>query len=196
MNAPDFKITLASLFFAGVTIGVSLQGCAGRAKPINQERTPTNRASITLEATRMPTIVSTPQPTSKTVPAAVGLTLATNVRSTPTLDCVNGLQFVADLTVPDGALIARGAQVDKRWQVKNSGTCNWDQRYALVLIAGTELGMPEKQALNPARSGSEAVIRMVLTSPMSPGIYTSAWQAFGPDGEPFGDVIYVQFQVN
>lgn len=196
MNAPSLNIKLASFFFAGLTMVVSLYGCAGRIKPISLEKTPTSRASLTREATWKPTTESTPGSIPKTAPAAVDLPTAVSVRPTSTLDCVNGLQFVTDLTVPDGTLIARGAQVDKRWQVKNSGTCNWDQRFSLVLIAGTELGMPRKQALNPARSGSDAVIRMILTSPMSPGTYTSAWQAFGPDGEPFGDVIYVQFQVN
>jgi hypothetical protein len=119
-----------------------------------------------------------------------------SLNPSPTPDCTDGLEFVADLTVPDGALIARGAQVDKRWQVKNSGSCNWDSRYRMVLIAGSELGLPKEQALYPARAGTEAVIRMLFDAPFSPGVYTSAWQAFDPTGEPFGQVIYVEFQVN
>lgn len=129
-------------------------------------------------------------------PATVTHPPSVSLKPSPTPDCTDGLLFITDLTVPDGTLIARGAQFDKRWQVKNTGSCNWDQRYALVLIAGTELGLDRKQALYPARSGTETVIRMMLTSPVSPGVYTSAWQAFSPDGDPFGDVIYVQFQVN
>jgi len=117
-------------------------------------------------------------------------------KPSPTPDCSDGLEFISDLTVPDGTLIGRGAQVDKRWQVKNIGTCNWDERYKLVLVQGPELGLPLEQALIPARAGKEALIRMLLIAPFSPGIYTSAWQAVNPLGEPFGDVIYIKFQVN
>jgi len=117
-------------------------------------------------------------------------------KPSPTPDCSDGLEFISDLTVPDGTMIGRGAEVDKRWQVKNIGTCNWDERYKLVLVQGLELGLPVEQALFPARAGKEALIRMLLTAPVSPGIYTSAWQALNPQGEPFGDVIYIKFQVN
>lgn len=110
--------------------------------------------------------------------------------------CQNALQFVADLTIPDGSLLARGAQVDKRWQVQNTGTCSWDSRYMLVQVLGPELGLPAEQTLYPAPRGAAAVIRMLLTTPLEPGVYTAAWQARSPSGELFGDVIYIEFQVN
>lgn len=117
-------------------------------------------------------------------------------RPSATPSCSNGLLFVADLTVPDGTIIARGAEVDKRWEVKNSGTCNWDQDYRLKLISGIEMGLPIEQALYPARGGSNLVIRMLLKTPGEPGVYRSAWQAIDPQGEVFGDIIYVDIQVN
>ena len=72
--------------------------------------------------------------------------------------------------------------LDKRWEVENSGTCNWDERYRLQLIAGPEMGAPPEQALYPARSGTQAVIRIVFTAPAEPGTYRSAWQAYNPAG--------------
>jgi hypothetical protein len=128
--------------------------------------------------------------------AAPRPTEVAQVRASPTLDCLDSLGFVADLTVPDGTQIARGVEVDKRWQVKNTGTCNWDSRYRLILVAGSELGLPREQALVPARAGAESVIRLLLISPVVPGLYTSAWQARNPVGELFGDVIYIEIQVN
>ena len=154
------------------------------------------------------TVVSTPRldstrsdlPTqtsaAPTIPPLSNAPTESSIRASPTPDCDNGLQYVADLTVPDGALIARGSTIDKRWQVKNTGTCNWDERYKLELLAGTELGLPKDQSLAPARAGVEIVIRLMLTAPFTPGVYTSAWQAFDPLGSPFGDVIYIEFQVN
>jgi hypothetical protein len=118
------------------------------------------------------------------------------VRPTTTLACEDNLKFVADLTVPDGTIVARGALIDKRWQVENSGSCNWDERYRLKIISGAEMGLQAEQALFPARSGASAVIRMLLLAPSKPGTYRSAWQAVGPAGETFGDIIYVEIRVN
>ncbi len=85
--------------------------------------------------------------------------------------------------------------MDKRWEVKNSGTCNWGAGYTLRLIAGDILGSNPEQALYPARSGTNLVIRILFQSPLEPGNYNSAWQAFSPDDNPFGDPIFIKFQV-
>ncbi len=118
------------------------------------------------------------------------------LRPTSTLACENNLKFMADLTVPDGTIVARGAVIDKRWQVENNGTCNWDDRYRLKIVSGAEMGVQAEQALFPARSGAAAVIRLLFLAPSKPGTYRSAWQAVGPDGENFGDIIYIEVRVN
>jgi Ig-like domain from next to BRCA1 gene len=114
---------------------------------------------------------------------------------TPTPPCSPGLAFLEDLTIPDGTEAAPGESLDKRWRVENSGTCNWDQGYSLTLIGGQEMGAPTEQALFPARSGTEAVIRMIFTAPVEPGAYTSAWQARDPAGNLFGDPFFIEIVV-
>jgi hypothetical protein len=116
-------------------------------------------------------------------------------RPTPTPPCANNLVFLSDLTIPDATIVTPGEQLDKRWEVENRGSCNWDRKYSLRLIAGQDLGAGEQQALFPARSGTNAVIRVIFTAPNDAGIYRSAWQAFGPDGEPFGDPIFIEIEV-
>ncbi len=160
-------------------------------QPASQAPVSTTFAVPTAASLVLPPVVAVPSTQLPTQPPAVQ-----TPRPTPTIACGDNLTFVADLTVPDGSYIARLSDVDKRWQVRNTGTCNWDERYRLVLIAGPELGQPKEQALYPARAGAEALIRLVLKAPDTPGVYTSAWQAFNPAGEPFGEVIYVEFQVN
>jgi hypothetical protein len=76
--------------------------------------------------------------------------------------------------------------------VQNSGTCNWDDRYRLKFVSGSELGAPVEQTLYPARSGTEATIRILFTAPAEPGTYQSAWQAYDPQGQPFGDPVFIQ----
>jgi hypothetical protein len=99
------------------------------------------------------------------------------------------------LTVPDGTVVAPGERLDKRWQVENNGSCNWDVRYSLVLIAGPQLNAPPEQALNPARSGTQAMVQIIFVAPEEPGAYRSAWQAQDPQGILFGDPIYIDFIV-
>jgi hypothetical protein len=91
--------------------------------------------------------------------------------------------------------VGTGQGLDKRWQVQNSGTCNWDSSYRMKLIAGPELSAQSEQALYPARSGTEMVIRILFTAPSEAGTYRSAWQAFDPQGEPFGEPFFIEVVV-
>ena len=109
--------------------------------------------------------------------------------------CTNDLKFLKDLTIPDGSSVPAGSTLEKQWSIQNSGTCNWDKAYRLKLIAGTALGALTEQLLVPARGGSQAVINITFTAPSEPGQYRSAWQAFSPSDEPFGEAIFVDFIV-
>ena len=115
--------------------------------------------------------------------------------ATPTPACTYNLQFIEDLTIPDGTVISPGAIMDKRWQVENTGTCNWGEDLRLRLISGQELGATSEQALYPARSGTVATIRIIFNAHDIAGAYHSAWQAVNPRGELFGDPIYIDFIV-
>jgi hypothetical protein len=110
-------------------------------------------------------------------------------------DCQDQLQFVDDLTVPDGSEVAPGERITKRWLVVNQGSCSWDQTYSLQLISGLALGAETRQQLYPARQGTEFVLEIIFTAPESPGRYNSWWQAYDPDGGRFGDPVYVEIAV-
>jgi len=109
--------------------------------------------------------------------------------------CTDNLTFQEDLSIPDGTLVSPGEVLDKRWQVLNNGTCNWDAGYRLELLSGPALGAASEQALYPARSGAQAMIRILFTAPAEAGVYQSAWQALDPQGNRFGDPIYIQIVV-
>jgi hypothetical protein len=114
---------------------------------------------------------------------------------TPTPDCFNNLLFIKDVTIPDGTLVDPGDILDKRWAVQNNGSCNWNERYRVKLIAGPGMGMPVQQALYPALSGTEVVIRMVFIAPDEAGYFRSAWQAYDPQDIPFGDPFFIDIVV-
>ena len=146
-------------------------------------RPPTLAAPVLSPTLPAPTATDTPQPI-----------LITPI-ATAAPACTDNLTFQEDLTIPDGMMVGPGEALDKRWQVLNSGTCNWDAGYRMELLSGPALGANSQQALYPARSGSQAVIRLLFTAPAEAGVYQSAWQAVDPAGERFGDPIYIQIVV-
>jgi len=105
--------------------------------------------------------------------------------------CLNDAEFLEDLTIPDLTEVAAGSQLDKRWLVRNSGSCDWNGEYRLVNVAGEGFSGPEEIALFPARAGSTAVLQVVVAAPASPGEHISRWQAQAPDGAPFGDEVFL-----
>jgi methionine-rich copper-binding protein CopC len=53
----------------------------------------------------------------------------------------------------------------------------------------------EEQPLYPARAGTQATLRIVFTAPTEPGTYQSTWQAVDPDGNLFGDTVFMEIVV-
>jgi len=147
-----------------------------------------------------PTVIldtKTPIPKTSDNPSATLMTFTptTIPKPTATAVCINNLQFIEDLTVPDGSQVIAGSQIDKRWQIENTGTCHWNNAYRLHLLDGVALGAPEAQGLFPAKAGSVIILRILFEAPMEPGLYHSAWQAVSPTGDLFGDPIFMDIQV-
>lgn len=142
--------------------------------------TPTPSTTPYLPPSPAPRVTLPSMPTS-TLPPGV-----------PTPVCTDNLGFLDDLTIPDGAIVSPGSQLDKQWLVQNTGTCNWGSSYRLRFIGGDMLGAAEEQALNPVRAGAEAVIRILFTAPTEAGEYFSLWQAFDPNGIPFGESFLIK----
>src|SRR5215208_1288625 len=49
-------------------------------------------------------------------------------------------QFVADVNIPDGTVLAPGATFTKTWRLKNVGSCAWSTSYQLVFSSGEQMG--------------------------------------------------------
>ena len=173
--------TLPKKYFLTILLLLGLTGCMPPSIPApDNEQTPFF----------VPPVIVTTSPTVMIAPSS-----EVSQQQTPTLDCQNLLSFMDDLTVPDGTIFEAGAAIDKQWEVENSGTCNWDERYTVRLTGGPDLGAEQIQALFPARSGSKATIQILFEAPQEAGTYRSSWQAFSPEGEPFGDPFYIEIIV-
>jgi hypothetical protein len=140
---------------------------------------------------------STPTPKIATLapPTSTPETTPTLEPPTPTPPCTDSLQYLEDITIPDGTIVSPGQSIEKQWRVQNDGSCNWDSRYRLKLTDGFPLGLSGELALYPARAGTQATITITFTAPPDPGVYRTAWQAYNPDGAPFGDAVYMEIVV-
>lgn len=149
-------------------------------------------------ATATPVIETTVNAVTPT-PGRVLLSPTPNVSPTPA--CTNAAEFVADLTVPDGAQYLPGQTLVKKWSMKNSGSCDWGPGYRLVFISGEPLtGAPgvtaqTEFALYPARASTPAVWEIPMRAPDAPGTYTGRWQARDPQGNLFGTSVFVTIEV-
>jgi hypothetical protein len=143
---------------------------------------------------------STPEyfipPTLSDVSEPIRFETPTPILPTPTITCENNLTFIDDVTVPDGSKFKPGDSIEKIWLVKNSGRCNWNADYRVRFIDGDPMGAGLEQALFPARSGKEAEIRINFVAPNQAGLVLSSWQAYSPEGQPFGMIFYISIVVD
>jgi hypothetical protein len=155
--------------------------------------TPTPFRPPTMESPLIePTLIIQP---TKPVVVVQSSPLPTILPTTNPQECISDLNFVSDVTLPDNTFVTYGASMDKQWLVENTGTCPWDASYRLRHLGGAILGAPEEVMLYPAKAGTQATIQIVFTAPFTDGVYESAWQAFDPQGNPFGDPIYIRVTV-
>jgi len=110
-------------------------------------------------------------------------------------NCLNQLEFLDDLTIPDGTEVLPGEKIIKRWLIENTGSCNWNSFYSMQLISGLALGAEKMQGLYPARQSTKAILEITFSAPDNPGRYNSWWQAYASDGDRFGDPFYVEISV-
>lgn len=126
----------------------------------------------------------TPQPTlTETLPLTPTLTV------TPTVEIsgVDRLEFVADVTVPDGTTFKAGDTFVKTWKLKNIGTSTWGSGHSLVFVSGEQMGAPASIPLSTmVPPGETADVSVSLTAPQTPGSYFSFWALRGPAGNIFG----------
>ncbi len=133
------------------------------------------------------TNTNTPNPA---VSATVTVTPQPGITNTPvasvTSNC-NQMEFVSDITIPDGTVIAPAQNFTKTWRLRNIGTCPWTSSYAVVFSDGNSMNGPSSQALTGAVNPGQTVdISVNLTAPAAPGEYRGNWKLRDASGVLFG----------
>lgn len=107
------------------------------------------------------------------------------------------VEFVADVTVPDGAVVAAGTTFHKEWKLRAAGG-PIPPGTTLVFVDGHDLGGSSPKLVNNGgfiAPGTEFSVVNDFTAPATPGTYRSFWRLQGPGGRRFGPRIWVEINV-
>ncbi len=104
--------------------------------------------------------------------------------------------FVADVTIPDGTLIAPGAAFTKTWKLQNTGTTTWTTSYSLEFISGENMGKGQSVSLSTSVApGAQIDVSVDMQAPDKNGNYQSWWKMKNASGQFFNDSVYVMINV-
>jgi len=97
-------------------------------------------------------------------------------------------QFVADVTIPDGASFAANAAFQKTWRVRNIGACSWNSNdVSLAFDSGEMMSAPASLFL-PATilPGQTVDLTVNMTAPNAAGHYFGYWKFNSASAGRFG----------
>lgn len=179
-----------------VSFGILLGACT-RPAPVEDPVLswtpfPTRTPAAVSTTSVMPEVTATPEVTDLPGDTAVPVV---ETAAPPVSECVNDAAFLADLSLPDGIVVAPGQLLEKRWSVQNSGTCDWGPGYMLAPMWDNPFPDAGVQALYPSRAGAAGVWSVEVVAPQEQGTTFARWQALDPAGEPFGDEVYLLIEV-
>jgi hypothetical protein len=154
------------------------------------QEVPATQFAATVQAMVAQNAAATPIPPTQTPPAPTATSIpptnAPPATSTPLSYCY-WVEFVKDVTVPDGSVFAPGESFTKTWRLRNRGTCAWDTDTMLVLTSGAQMNGPVVVALpGYVGPGQTVDVSVFLTTPGTPGHYVGYWMLRSPSGALFG----------
>lgn len=106
----------------------------------------------------------------------------------------NNLLLIESYTEPAGPF-RPGQEFTQKWQVANTGTCDWLYLYSLVHVSGDRLGGNGGRLSNKIEPGKWTTLSVDLDAPNAAGTYTGNWRFAHADGTYFGSVLPVSIKV-
>ena len=132
-------------------------------------------------STAQPSATVSPMPT-----ASVELTLSTTETPIPLptvqTGCTDSALYVKDVTIPDNTKLKAGEAFIKTWQLRNTGTCIWNVRYALIFVGGEQMSAAITTPLSETPPGETLDISVNLVAPTQDGAYTALFELRNPKG--------------
>jgi hypothetical protein len=129
----------------------------------------------------------------------LGSTTPLGVLSTQSGPLCNDSAYIADITYPDGEVVKPSKAIEKIWRVQNTGTCTWDDGYALVHVLGDALSGKTwelERRSDFLAPGDTKDIGVVMITPSSSGTYSGCWRMQGDNGYYFGTLLCIEIVVD
>ncbi|MEX1071859.1 MAG: NBR1-Ig-like domain-containing protein [Anaerolineales bacterium] len=189
-------LALIAIFLLGAC---NLPGSANSSKGVQTAAAETVSAQLTLNAQLTPSSTNTSAPTATlpptNTPAVTNTAAPTSSSGGAGNTGCDSVQFVTDVTIPDGEKMAPNTDFVKTWRLRNAGTCTWSTSYSAVFVSGNAMGGQASQALTGSIvPGSTMDLSVNLKSPATVGDYTGYWALRNASGQNFGS-FYVEIEV-
>jgi len=172
-NKATMSGTVFTFSVKGLQVVQTELGCEARVSKGDNELTQISSARTRI--TIVGSTTSTPTP---------NLTPSTSTVLPSTCDKA---EFIADVNVPPGTVMAPGATFTKTWRLKNLGPCTWSTSYHLVFFYGEQMGAVSSVAFPVNVSVGQTVdVSINMTAPNAPGSYRGYWMFRNSNGANFG----------
>jgi hypothetical protein len=190
-----------------VTTGLVLAACSGQpaatptvdpavvytAAAQTVEVQLTSNAALTPSVT--PTVPATNTPPATVTPTTSPFTSTPAITSTG-VQAPDRMQFVADVSIPDGTVFNPGDTFTKTWRIKNAGSTTWNVNYSVRNYGGDLLGASSTNHLAKDVNPGETIdISIGFTAPSTSGQYTSIWVLTNDKGQNFGTSFWAKITV-
>ncbi|MCW5876912.1 MAG: hypothetical protein KIS85_08520 [Anaerolineales bacterium] len=171
----------------------NMPGSGNSAAQVQTAAAETVSANLTESALLTPSATNTLEPSNTPEPSPTS-----DVTNTPFPSPVSGggggggnscdsIQFVSDVTIPDGQQVPAGDQFTKTWRLRNAGTCTWTTGYSVVFVSGNSMNGPASQPLTAnVVPGSTVDISVTLTAPTASGQHQGNWALRNASNQNFG----------
>lgn len=97
--------------------------------------------------------------------------------------------------IADGTHLQPGQTFAQSWRLRNTGSQAWGPGYMLACVGGVRLGAAASVPIPACPVGESVAIAVGFVAPQEVGQYLSIWQLATPDGQLFGDQVWIEIVV-
>ncbi|MFN2145984.1 MAG: NBR1-Ig-like domain-containing protein [Anaerolineales bacterium] len=193
-NASEDNPSLTQTFEAALKTAVAetLQAelVAAETDAVPQNTEPPAEPEPSLEPTptftqQAPTSVPTLQPAQPTT--------GSEPTNTPQTPCYRA-ELISE-TIPDGTIFPPGQMFTKIWVIRNTGVCEWTEKFSWRLVEGEDFGIKHDLKLQRVIGpGDDLEVKLEMKTPLLEGNYKGTWQILTEEGgsvTPLGFWVYI-----
>lgn len=153
--------------------------------------------TVVAQANQTATAAVTPTPDvpTQTPEPAETFTPTADPNITPTPIICDNSEFVADVSIPDGASVAAGQEFQKTWRIKNTGSCTWTTGYYLQFAYGEQFNGTATYLTQEVLPGQEVEITVLMRAPATSGSYSGYWRMVNNNRYGFGEIFTILITV-